>query len=83
MDPIRAVIGVADDKWGEIGCAVIVLKPGAELSPEDLIAHCRANLATFKTPKRVEFIQALPRNATGKVLKRNLRDDLATADAQG
>ncbi len=71
-----AVIGVPDDKWGEIGCAVIVLKPGAELSPEDLIAHCRANLATFKTPKRVEFIQALPRNATGKVLKRTLREQV-------
>jgi len=76
-----AVIGVPDDKWGEIGCAVVVLKPGAELSADDLMAHCRANLATFKTPKRVEYVQALPRNATGKVLKRTLRDDLAAADA--
>ncbi|WP_417519311.1 acyl-CoA synthetase [Minwuia sp.] len=83
LDPIveAAVIGLPDDKWGEIGCAVVVLKKGAELSAEDLISHCRANLATFKTPKRVEFVQALPRNATGKVLKRTLREDLAAADA--
>jgi len=77
-----AVVGLPDDKWGEIGCAVVVLKPGAELSANDLIGHCRANLATFKTPKRVEFIQALPRNATGKVLKRTLREDIAAADAE-
>ncbi|WP_416896603.1 MAG: acyl-CoA synthetase [Minwuia sp.] len=77
-----AVVGLPDDKWGEIGCAVVVLKKGAELTADQIIAHCRANLATFKTPKRVEFIQALPRNATGKVLKRTLRDDLAAADAR-
>jgi len=77
-----AVIGLPDDKWGEIGCAVVVLKSGAELSADELIAHCRARLATFKTPKRVEFIRALPRNATGKVLKRTLREDIAAADAK-
>ncbi|MEC9345859.1 MAG: long-chain fatty acid--CoA ligase [Pseudomonadota bacterium] len=76
-----AVIGLPDEKWGEIGCAVIVLKPGAELTPDDLVSHCRANLATFKVPRRVEFIKALPRNATGKVLKRELREDFRKADA--
>ncbi|MDF1735305.1 MAG: long-chain fatty acid--CoA ligase [Minwuia sp.] len=74
-----AVIGLPDDKWGEIGCAVIVLKKGAELSPDTLTAYCREHLATFKVPRRVEFVQALPRNATGKVLKRTLRDDFAAA----
>lgn len=74
-----AVIGLADDKWGEIGCAVIVLKKGAILSADDLTSYCREHLATFKVPKRVEFVQVLPRNATGKVLKRTLRDDFATA----
>ena len=74
-----AVIGLPDDKWGEIGCAVIVLKKGAELSPDALTAYCREHLATFKVPRRVEFVQTLPRNATGKVLKRTLRDDFATA----
>ncbi|ANK83038.1 MAG: acid--CoA ligase [Rhizobiales bacterium NRL2] len=76
-----AVIGLPDDKWGEIGCAVIVLKKGAELTGEAIIAHCRRNLATYKTPKRVEFISELPRNATGKVLKRELRDSIGKADA--
>ncbi len=72
-----AVIGLPDDKWGEIGCAVIVLKKGAELAADTLTAHCREHLATFKVPRRVEYVQALPRNATGKVLKRTLRDDFA------
>ncbi|MDF1731703.1 MAG: long-chain fatty acid--CoA ligase [Minwuia sp.] len=72
-----AVIGLPDDKWGEIGCAVIVLKKGAELSADALTAYCREHLATFKVPRRVEFVQTLPRNATGKVLKRTLRDDFA------
>ncbi|MDF1720973.1 MAG: long-chain fatty acid--CoA ligase [Minwuia sp.] len=74
-----AVIGLADDKWGEIGCAVIVLKKGASLSADELTGFCRQHLATFKVPKRVEFVPVLPRNATGKVLKRTLRDDFATA----
>jgi len=73
------VIGLPDDKWGEIGCAVIVLKKGAELSADALTAYCREHLATFKVPRRVEFVQTLPRNATGKVLKRTLRDDFAAA----
>ena len=76
-----AVIGLPDDRWGEIGCAVVVLKKGSELTAEAIIAHCRKNLATFKTPKRVEFVAELPRNATGKVLKRELRDSIGKADA--
>ena len=76
-----AVVGLADDKWGEVGCAVTVLKSGSDLTAEAIIAHCRERLATFKVPKSVEFTTALPRNATGKVLKRTIRDDLAAAPA--
>ncbi len=68
-----AVIGVHDDKWGEVGKAIIALKPGAELSAESVIAYCKSRLAGFKTPRHVEFIPALPRNAAGKVEKPRLR----------
>jgi fatty-acyl-CoA synthase len=68
-----AVIGVPDEKWGEAGMAVIVLKPDCSLTPEAIIEHCRERLAKFKVPKSVAFIESLPRNAAGKVLKRELR----------
>lgn len=76
-----AVIGIPDDRWGEVGSAVVVLAPGAELTAEDIVDHCRARLARFKVPVRVEFVEALPRNATGKVLKRELRTQFTGADA--
>ncbi|MBL6787475.1 MAG: long-chain fatty acid--CoA ligase [PS1 clade bacterium] len=69
-----AVIGVPSDRWGETGKAVLVLKQNETLDGDAVIAHCVTNLAKFKVPGSVEFIEALPRNATGKVLKRNLRD---------
>ena len=68
-----AVIGVHDEKWGEVGKAVIVLKPGAQVSAETVITHCKAKLAGFKVPRHVVFMQALPRNAAGKVEKPRLR----------
>ncbi len=68
-----AVIGVPDEKWGESGMAILVLKPGAALTAEAVIAHCAVHLAKFKVPRQVAFIEALPRNAAGKVLKRELR----------
>lgn len=70
-----AVIGVHDDKWGEVGKAIIVLRPGAEISVEAVVAHCKARLAGFKAPRHVVFIPALPRNAAGKVEKPRLRSD--------
>ncbi len=76
-----AVIGVPDERWGETGKAVLVLKPGQQLAADQVIAHCLANLAKFKVPGSVEFIAALPRNATGKVLKRNLRDQFVDQGA--
>ena len=68
-----AVIAVADARWGEVGRAVVVMKPGASLSEAALIAHCAANLARYKLPHSVWFTDALPRNATGKVHKPTLR----------
>jgi fatty-acyl-CoA synthase len=67
-----AIIGVADDKFGQRLKAFVVLEEGASLSESELGAHVKANLASYKTPREVEFLDELPRNATGKVLKREL-----------
>ena len=67
-------IGVPSEKWGEEVKACVVVKPGSNLSEADLIAHCRTLLAGFKCPKSVDFYDALPCNANGKVLKRVLRE---------
>jgi fatty-acyl-CoA synthase len=69
-----AVVGMPDPKWGEVPRAFIVLKPGQDVTADALIAHCRARLAGFKTPRQIEFLDALPRNPSGKVLKRQLRE---------
>jgi acyl-CoA synthetase (AMP-forming)/AMP-acid ligase II len=68
-----AVIGLPDEKWGESVTAVIVRAAGSQLSEAELIAWTRDRLAHFKCPRRVEFVAELPRNATGKLLKRELR----------
>jgi acyl-CoA synthetase (AMP-forming)/AMP-acid ligase II len=68
-----AVIGVPDPKWGETVKGVVVLAPGTKLDETDLIAHCRANLAHYKCPTSIDITDALPRNPSGKVLKRELR----------
>jgi fatty-acyl-CoA synthase len=67
-----AVIGVDDAEFGQRLKAFVVVKDGAELGEDDLKAHVKANLASYKTPREVEFLAELPRNATGKVLKRDL-----------
>jgi fatty-acyl-CoA synthase len=78
-----AVIGVEDEHFGQRLAAFVVLEAGVSLSEADLGAHVKANLASFKTPREVEFMDELPRNATGKVLKRELRDRQASGrDAQ-
>ncbi len=68
-----AVIGVPDEKWGEAVKAMVVPKPGAHPTPESIIAFARDRIAAFKLPKSVDFIEALPRNASGKILRRVLR----------
>jgi len=70
-----SVFGIPDPQWGELVMACVVLKPGATLTADDLIAFCRRSLANYKLPRRVEFSETdLPKNSSGKVLKRNLRE---------
>ncbi len=69
-----AVIGVEDDEFGQRLKAFVVLESGAELGEAELVGHVKSNLAGYKAPREVEFLEELPRNATGKVLKRVLRD---------
>ncbi|MGH3647707.1 MAG: FadD3 family acyl-CoA ligase [Micromonosporaceae bacterium] len=69
-----AVIGVPDGRLGEVGKAYLILRPGAAHSTEDVLAHCRDRLANYKVPRYIEFVTELPRNATGKILKRVLRE---------
>ena len=68
-----AVIGVPDERWGETAKAIVVKVEGAEVTPEELIEFSRERLARFKCPTSVEFTDALPRNPSGKVLKKDLR----------
>ena len=76
-----AVIGVADERWGEIGVAIIVTKPGQAISRTEIDARCAANLARFKCPSVIHFVEALPRNATGKVHKPTLRERFGSPTA--
>jgi len=69
-----AVIGVPDATWGEAVKAVIALKPGEEASEAEILSFARTRIGGFKVPKSVDFVEALPRNATGKVLKTKLRE---------
>ena len=68
------MVGVPDAQWGEAVKAIVVLKPGRAASAADIICFTRQRIAGYKTPKSVEFIAALPRNASGKILRRQLRD---------
>ena len=72
-----AVIGVPDERWGERPVVVVVIKPGQTLSLETLQKHCRRKLAGFKVPKELIVRAELPRNASGKILKRVLRETIA------
>ncbi len=68
-----AVVAKPDDKWGETPCAFVELKPGKQATADELIAHCQANLARFKVPKHVVFME-LPKTSTGKIQKFKLRE---------
>jgi fatty-acyl-CoA synthase len=76
-----AIIGIPDDRWGEVGLAVLALKPGESIERTTVQEHCASRLAKFKVPSDIAIVEALPRNATGKVLKRELRDQFVSADA--
>jgi long-chain acyl-CoA synthetase len=69
-----AVIGVPDDQWGESVKAVVSLQPGAIVTESELIEFCRDRLADYKKPKSVDFVDDLPRDAAGKLLKRVIRE---------
>ncbi len=71
-----AVIGLPDVHWGETVCAVVVVRPGATVTAEEITEFCKEELAGYKKPRRVEIVDVLPKNASGKVLKRALRDAL-------
>ena len=72
-----AVIGIPSEKWGESAMAVIVRAPEADVSEADLIALSKAKLAGFKCIRRAQFTDVIPRNASGKILKRELREQYA------
>ncbi len=69
-----AVVGVPDERWGEVPRAFVALRSGSDASPDELVAFVRARLAHFKAPKDVRIVDALPRGGTGKVLKTVLRE---------
>jgi acyl-CoA synthetase (AMP-forming)/AMP-acid ligase II len=75
-----AVVAMPDARWGEVPRAFVVLRPGRDITPAELTGHCQARLARFKTPKEIVFLDALPRNPSGKVLKRELRETSGTKE---
>jgi fatty-acyl-CoA synthase len=72
-----AVIGTPDERWGEAVTAVVVPASGAEIDLDALQSYAREHLGGYKVPRRLELVHELPRNASGKVLKRTLRADLS------
>jgi fatty-acyl-CoA synthase len=69
-----------DPQWGEVGVAIVAVKTGHSLAAAEIHAHCAANLARFKCPRLIHFVDALPRNATGKIHKPTLRKTFLPPD---
>jgi acyl-CoA synthetase (AMP-forming)/AMP-acid ligase II len=78
-----AVVGLPSEEWGETVHACVVLKPGASATAEDLIAHCGRHLAGYKKPRSLDLVDALPRNPSGKILRRALRSKRRRPGASG
>ena len=68
-----AIIGVPSVEWGQVVKAFVVKRPGEDVSEKDLIEFCRKRLSSFKCPESIEFIDALPKNPLGKILRKELR----------
>jgi long-chain acyl-CoA synthetase len=77
-----AIIGLPDEKWGEVVTAIVARKPNTNVTAEELVEHCRAALASYKKPRHVFFVDELPKNPSGKVLKRELRTRFAAQAGQ-
>ena len=75
-----AVVAKPDEKWGETPCAFVELKPGVQLTPEELMAFCKQHLAGFKVPRAIVFGE-LPKTSTGKIQKFELRKRAGSSDA--
>ena len=69
-----SVVGIADERWGERVVAAVVKKSGSNISPREIQAHCKIHLHDWKCPKKVVFVNELPRNTMGKVLKEAVKD---------
>jgi fatty-acyl-CoA synthase len=76
-----AVIGIPSEQWGEVGMAIVAVKQGHSITEAEINAHCEANLARFKRPRAIKFVDALPRNATGKIHKPTLRKKFGSPNA--
>jgi fatty-acyl-CoA synthase len=77
---VAGVVAAPDKKWGETPCAFVELRPGMTATEEELIAHCRANMAHFKVPRRIVF-EPLPKTSTGKIQKHVLRKRVKSTSA--
>jgi acyl-CoA synthetase (AMP-forming)/AMP-acid ligase II len=77
-----AVVGVPDDRLGEVGLAFVVPRPGANLDAAEIVSWSRDNMANYKAPRAVHVVDALPRNASGKVLKFELREQALAASSE-
>ncbi|MGD9181968.1 MAG: AMP-binding protein, partial [Desulfobacterales bacterium] len=75
-----AIIGISDAKWGQVPRAIVVLKKRAVATPEEIMEHCKSELAGFKRPRSIIFVDSLPRNQMGKVLKKELREKYGEPD---
>lgn len=76
------MVGLQDKTWGEAVTAVVALKQGAEATEEELIGFVREQLAGYKTPKRIVFMESIPKTAIGKILRRQVREILSESEEQ-